>query len=127
MTKLIAIIDDEPEMEFIYPLIFSDQLKNQRLKLIFFSDIRRFLEWSKDQRPDMILSDINMPYMSGLELVQQIRKTGQSIPIYFISGDDESDHSSAIAKLGACRYLTKPLNLQKLVSAVEEDLSLLQA
>ncbi len=91
MSKLIAIIDDEPEMEFLYEFIFERAIQRKQVKLKFFQDSRKFGDWFSINRPDLILSDINMPHISGPELSRSIRLSGRSVPIYFISGHLEQE------------------------------------
>lgn len=124
MSKIIAIIDDELEMEYIYALMLEEAIQEKLLELKFFSDARVFFEWLIDNKPDLILSDISMPYISGLELGRRIRQSGRNIPIYYVSGHEEYDFQEVIAELGSCHYLSKPLNCKHFISLIKTDLGL---
>lgn len=124
MTKLIAIIDDEVEMEFIYSLLLEDQLEQELVKMEFFSDARKFLEWLPAHSPDLILSDLNMPHFTGVELGQRIRDEGLDVPTYFVSGDDEADHRKELQAFEHCRYICKPFNLPRVHELIMNDLGL---
>ncbi len=124
MPKLIAIIDDEPEMEFFYSAIFDRAIQRQLVKIKFFLDSRDFFEWFKANEPDLVLSDINMPYLSGAELCKSIRHMGRTVPIYFVSGFDQRDYEQLLNEVGVCRFLPKPLNPVQFNGLIELDLNL---
>lgn len=127
MTKLIAVIDDEAEMEFIYLLLLDKLLQDHLVKLAFFSEITPFLHWIDTNKPDLIMTDINMPVMTGLEVIRKIRSAGHCAPAYFVSGYDEKDYRTEMGKLGVCRFLAKPLNPHEVVTHLSSDLGLVAA
>ena len=124
MSKLIAIVDDETEMEELYELLLEDLIKDHGLRVKFFSDSRMFELWMKFNLPDLILTDISMPYLSGPELGHRIRETGQNIITYFVSGHDEKDFKSSMKELGVSRYLSKPINTSVFIEYLKSDLGL---
>lgn len=124
MTKVIAIVDDEAEMEFIYSMIFEDAINAGLIKFKFFVDAYGFFNWFETEKPDLILCDINMPVYNGIDLVQKLNATGHNILTYFISGHEEKDYSESMKKLGIRRYLSKPMDFDKFLSFVTTDLQL---
>ena len=124
MPKLIAIIDDEAEMEFFYSLVLEKALKNSQITLKFFQDSRDFFEWFVSNNPDLILSDINMPFISGPELCHAVRLTGRTIPIYLVSGSDEQDYQEILSEIDDCRFFNKPLNTARFQDLAYQDLNL---
>ena len=127
MAKLIAIIDDEVEMEYLYHLLLEKQIKRGLIQLKFFSDSLKFAEWFKYHRPDLILSDINMPHMDGQEIMQLVKQSGHKIPTYFVSGYDEAEFKKIMRELGVYRFLSKPLNFNNVLGLIELDLGILAA
>jgi DNA-binding NtrC family response regulator len=127
VPKLIAIVDDEMEMEFIYSLLMEEQIKKGLIVLRFFSDSRSFIAWLKDNRPDLILSDINMPHLDGPSIIELVRQSGRSIPTYFVSGHLEDDYQNIMRELGVYRFLSKPLNFNNVLGLIELDLGILAA
>lgn len=127
MQKVIAVIDDETEMEDLYRLLLESPIKKGLIELKFFSDSRLFAGWLNDNRPDLILTDINMPHLDGLDLMGLVRKTGRDIPTYFVSGYDQREFEKIMRELGVYRFLSKPLNLNIVLGLIELDLGILAA
>lgn len=127
MTKLLAIIDDELEMEYLYRLVLEKQIKRGLIRLQFFSDSREFALWFENHKPDLILTDINMPHLDGPNIMQMVKESGRSIPTYFVSGYEEKEFQSIMRELGVYRFLSKPLNFNHVLSLIELDLGILSA
>lgn len=127
MAKLIAVVDDELEMEYIYKLLLEKQIRRGLIKLRFFSDSRAFLNWLKHNEPDLILTDINMPHLDGPTLMEEIKRSGRSIPTYFVSGYDEFEFRNIMRELGVYRFLSKPLDFNNVLGLIELDLGILAA
>lgn len=124
MSKLIAIVDDEVELEEIYQLMLEELIQSQLIEIKFFADAREFLLWLSEHTPDLVISDLSMPYHSGIDLGQRIRKLFPLTPTYIISGHDESEYKEKLIPLSPCRFLPKPLDPKKLVSSIYSDLHL---
>ncbi len=124
MTKVIAIVDDEDEMEFIYSMIFEDEIQLGLLDLKFFVDAYSFFQWFETQKPDLILCDINLPIYNGIDLVQKLNATGHNILTYFVSAHDQRDYQECMNLLGIRRYLHKPIDFDIFREFVSADLGL---
>lgn len=127
MAKLVAVIDDEVEMEYIYSILLEKPIRKGLVELKFFSDSRTFVNWLENNQPDLILSDINMPDLDGPNVMEVIKKTGRSIPTYFVSGYDEAEFRKIMRELGVYRFLSKPLNFNNVLGLIELDLGILAA
>lgn len=124
MRKVIAIVDDEKEMEFIYPLIFKEQLEKSQLEINFFHDSSTFLDWIQYHHPDLCMIDIEMPKINGPEIIRTAGVQKRKIPTYFVSGHCPSDFKTEIQELNISRFLSKPFNIRELLSSVKMDLNL---
>jgi len=124
MPKTIAVIDDESEMEFFYTQMLEDLTQNGEVDLHFFSDSQVFLNWAQSNEVDLLLTDINMPHLSGSELSQKLIEQGRHIPTYFVSGFDKADYKKLMQNLGICRFLEKPLDFDQLLLFIQQDLGL---
>ena len=127
MTKLIAIVDDEQEMEFIYTLLMEKQINRGLIKLKFFSDSQSFINWLSSNTPELILIDINMPHLDGPSVIKLVKKSERSIPTYFVSGYDEADFKKIMRELGVYRFISKPFNFNNVLGLIELDLGILAA
>lgn len=70
-------------------------------------------------RPDILLTDIRMPFMDGLELTELVKKELPDIRIMFFSGYDDFEYAKRAIQLGAADYLLKPVNSNQLLEALE--------
>ncbi|WP_163194307.1 response regulator transcription factor [Clostridium thermarum] len=83
------------------------------------------LEIVREKKPHIVLTDIRMPKMNGIELLQSIRKEGYKIKVVILSGYDEFAYAQQAIRHGAEDYILKPVNaeeLQKVIKRLENEL-----
>lgn len=83
------------------------------------------LEIIREKQPHIVLTDIRMPKMNGIELLQSIREESSKIKVVILSGYDEFAYAQQAIKHGAADYILKPVNaeeLQKVIKRLESDL-----
>ena len=73
-----------------------------------------------EQKPDMILTDLRMPKVNGLELVKKIRKLDRLIPIIIITAINDKETILKSVDIGITNYIVKPINIKELIGALEE-------
>jgi PleD family two-component response regulator len=75
-------------------------------------------------KPDLILCDINMPFMDGLELLSLLRSTKDtsSIPVILVSGRSDIETLGKASQLGAADYLIKPVTRERLLNSIKTAL-----
>ncbi|NDY72578.1 hybrid sensor histidine kinase/response regulator [Desulfobacter hydrogenophilus] len=116
---LILTIDDE---EFIRNS-FTDILEDSGYEVIQAENGHIGLKKIREHKPDLILCDLQMPEMNGLEVVRTVKEEFEKIPILIVSGAGVLDDAIEAVRLGAWDYLVKPLfNLDVLLQAVEKAL-----
>lgn len=116
---LILTIDDE---KFIRDS-FTDILEDNGYEVIQAENGHIGLEKIREHKPDLILCDLQMPEMNGLEVVRTVKEKFEKIPILIVSGAGVLDDAIEAVRLGAWDYLVKPLfNLDVLLQAVEKAL-----
>ena len=71
-------------------------------------------------RPDIVITDIRMPFMDGLELSRLIRKELPDTEIIILSGYQEFEYAKEAIKLGVAQYLSKPINGEELLAELDE-------
>lgn len=104
MKKIMIIEDDES-----IALELKELLKNAGYNPLVLDDFKNALENIKSNNPDLILLDINIPYLSGEELLQNLRKTSKVPVIMVTSRNSDTDEVISIT-YGADDYITKPYN-----------------
>ena len=110
----ILVVDDEADVQPLFLQRFRKEIKEHAIEFDFALSGEDALNYLKDKHSEvvLILSDINMPGMSGIELLTHIRKDYDVPPpvvMMITAYDDEENHREAMEK-GADDYLTKPLN-----------------
>ena len=112
--RTILIADDDPHIREI--LAFC--LEKAGFRVLQASDGAAALNVATQHRPDLLVLDIGMPEMDGLDVCRQLRKTSE-IPVLFLSArDDEIDRVVGL-ELGADDYVTKPFSPRELVARVQ--------
>ncbi|TDH20695.1 response regulator [Segetibacter sp. 3557_3] len=117
----ILVAEDEPFML----MLIVEQLKKDGYEVTGTVDGREALKALETNRPDLIITDILMPYTSGLELIGIVKSTSAyNIPIIVLSGLDEEATVMEAFQLGADDFLTKPFNSMELSVRVRRLLRL---
>lgn len=82
--------------------------------------------WEMFQRfePDLVLSDLHMPGMSGIDLLSQIRRLGETCPVIIMTGNGSEEAAAQAIRHGANDYLTKPIDTAELVRALRRMASM---
>ncbi len=112
--KKILVVDDDPHIREV--VLFT--LEKADMKGIEASDGAQALQQYRIHNPDLMILDINMPEMDGLEVCRELRKTSD-VPILFLSSrDDEIDKVLGL-ELGADDYLTKPFSPREMIARVK--------
>ena len=113
----IMVVDDEQDVEILFRQRFRKEIKEGRIEFVFtFSgdDAVRYLQSLKPFDVVLILSDINMPGMTGLELLKIVKEQYPHLKVCMITAyGDEQNFKTAMA-YGAAEYYTKPLDFEKL-------------
>lgn len=120
--KLILVIDDEPAIGRIIKV----NLERRGYRVEVSADSVMALELLRNGhlRPDLILSDVTMPYMDGLELLTRVKSDPDLATIPFVMVTARSRDADIIAgrERGALHYLTKPIVLEELFQVVERTI-----
>ena len=105
MGQIILLIEDDPFVQRMYKRMFM----HQSYELIFASDGKEGLELAQVMKPSLILLDILMPGMSGLEVLERLKQEGatKTIPVLILSNLAGQDTMDAAKDLGAEEYMVK--------------------
>jgi CheY-like chemotaxis protein len=114
----ILVVDDERDVEILFRQRFRKEIKSGLLNFQFAFSGEEAVEAMEnmEQKAVLILSDINMPGMSGLELLEKIRKEYDKPPpvVMMITAYGDEHNRSTAKRLGADDFLTKPLDFNAL-------------
>src|ERR1041384_6825895 len=109
--KTILVVDDEPSIA----QIAGDYLRHGGFGVITASNGADALALARAQRPDLIVLDLGLPRMDGLEVARTLRREGD-IPIIMLTARIEESDRLAGLELGADDYMTKPFSPRELVA-----------
>ena len=122
MNLLILVVDDEPDVELLFRQQFRRDLRAGRFTMDFAQSasmaLQRIAE-AHDQSLILILSDINMPGMSGLELLPKAKAMRPDVPIIMITAYGDAETKRQALANGAEALLTKPIDFGALRSEIE--------
>ncbi len=117
----ILLVDDEPaELEAYSMLLTSMGMKNIRT----LSDSRNVLATLESMQSPVLFLDLNMPYMSGQEVLRELKTKKPQIPVIIVTADSEIETAVECLKLGAQDYLVKPIDFKMFSSALRNALEI---
>jgi two-component system KDP operon response regulator KdpE len=115
--KRILVVDDEPQIT----RVLRTSLSSQGYDLRVANDGETAFEIMKDWAPDLVITDLSMPNMDGLELCRRLR-SGSKIPIIILSVRGEERMKVKALDAGADDYVTKPFGIEELLARVRANL-----
>ncbi|MGQ0636820.1 MAG: sigma-54-dependent transcriptional regulator [Planctomycetaceae bacterium] len=119
MATVLVIDDDRATRHML-----RDAFRDTGLTLETSADARGGLSAAAKSRPDLVLLDVMLPDMSGLEAFQSIKRLDARLPVIFITASGTSDTAIEAMKEGAYDYLVKPLDLAKVRELVQQALEM---
>ena len=127
MTARVLVVDDEPDVEPLFRQQFRREMREGLYRLDFALSGETALDML-DGLPGteiiLLVSDINMPGMSGLDLLPIVKTRRPDLPVFMISAYGDADRIKTALDRGASKFLTKPVDFPQLkqdVSAVVAD------
>ena len=122
-APLLLVVEDNPDMR-----AFISQSLARRYRIVTAADGQLGLEAARRHRPDMIVSDVQMPNMDGFEMVENLRKdkTFDKTPIVMLTAKTGSDAAVKGLRLGAVDYINKPFKLAELEARIAAQLRMAQ-
>ena len=121
MTLLILVVDDEPDVEVLFRQQFRHEIRAGRFSMEFAQSAQAALERVADAAGAsiiLILSDINMPGMTGLEMLPKARAMRPDVPIIMITAYGDAETKRKALENGAEALLTKPIDFAALRSEI---------
>ncbi|HZR76127.1 response regulator [Bradyrhizobium sp.] len=125
MSVYILVVDDEPDVEMLFRQQFRRDLKAERFKMEFAFSAAEALERAAELKEPsliLILSDINMPGMSGLEMLPKVRAERPEVPVIMITAYGDAETRRKAIERGAVGLLSKPLDFSLLRQEIDTRL-----
>ena len=122
MNMLILVVDDEPDVEVLFRQQFRRDLRERRFSMEFAQSAPMALQRitdAGDRSLILILSDINMPGMSGLELLPKAKAARPDVPVIMITAYGDAETKRKALENGAEALLTKPIDFGTLRSEID--------
>ena len=126
MDVLVLVVDDEPDVEALFRQQFRRDLRSQRFMMDFAnsaSDALRRIGSTIEQSLILILSDINMPGMTGLEMLPKVKEMRPEVPVIMITAYGDPDTRRRALENGASGLLTKPIDFTLLREEIDQRLA----
>ena len=123
MTIAFLVVDDEPDVVDLFTRRFRRELRRGDYVLHFAASGEEALATLKEGVEPvvvLILSDINMPGMSGLELLKETKRLWPALPVAMITAYGDPDSRRRAIEAGATDFLTKPLDFDELKAKIRQ-------
>jgi len=122
MNLLILVVDDEPDVEMLFRQHFRRDLREKRFTMEFAQSGDMALQRIADPLGEsliLVLSDINMPGMTGLELLPRAKAARPNVPIIMITAYGDAETKRTALENGAEALLTKPIDFTVLRGEID--------
>lgn len=118
MTKVL-VIDDDRDM----CLLLKKFLERNNYEVIDFTSGKKALAWYEENTPDIVLCDLRLEDLSGLEILKKMKSTNANLPFLIITGYSDVKSAVEIMRHGAFDYITKPLFPDEILSTIKHALA----
>jgi CheY-like chemotaxis protein len=125
VSVLVLVVDDEPDVEALFRQQFRRDLRAQRFVMDFAisaKDALARITETIEQSLILILSDINMPGMTGLEMLPKVKEIRPDVPVIMITAYGDADTKRKAIENGASGLLTKPIDFVVLREEIDTRL-----
>lgn len=116
MAAVLVVDDDDTIRDALYDLLSEEHLCHVA------ETAEQALVWLDTEAYDVVLTDISMPGLSGVELLGNVRQRQPDTPVIIISGISDQGHAKGLISLGAFDYLLKPFRLEDVEASVARAL-----
>ncbi len=117
--QTILVVDDEPMVLDLFQRILS----KERYTLLTASNGKQALELVRKKRPDLVILDLKLPDMSGIETLRRINRLSENTEVIIITGYGAMKTAKIAMKLGAYDYITKPFDISDIKALIKDALS----
>ena len=116
MAAILIVDDDDAVRDVLYDLFSEEHLCHAA------SSAEQALAFIREQPYDVVITDISMPGLSGVELLGHLRQSQPGTPVIVITGIGDRAHAEGLMRLGAFDYILKPFRLEAIEASVKRAL-----
>jgi DNA-binding NtrC family response regulator len=119
MAATIIIVDDEPDLLDLLKLILTEKTNH---KILTTSDPHQAIEWCKTSNADLLISDLRMPEMEGIEILKIIKQLDPNLPLILITAYGTIESAVEAMRHKAFDYIAKPFKKEQILMTVDKAL-----
>ena len=119
MAHTIVIIDDEADLLDLLTLILTEKTD---YNILTTSDPRQALDWCREYNADVLISDLRMPQMEGIELLKLLKAQDKNIPFIIMTAFGTIESAVEAMRQGAFDYITKPFRKEQILMTINKAL-----
>jgi DNA-binding NtrC family response regulator len=120
MPYTIVIIDDETDLLDLLKLILTEKTD---YTILTTTDPKQALEWCREHRADVLISDLRMPQLEGIELLKLLRQQDETIPFIIMTAYGTIESAVEAMRQGAFDYITKPFRKEQILMTINKALN----
>ncbi len=115
----VMLVDDEED----FTSALAERLELRGYKVFAFYDGEQALEEFESESPDVVILDIKMPGLGGIEVLKRLKTINASVPVLLLTGYGSTEEGIKGMQFGAYDYIMKPLNIDELINKLNEALN----
>ena len=119
MAYTIVIIDDETDLLDLLKLILTEKTD---YTILTTSDPKQALDWCREYHADVLISDLRMPQMEGIELLKLLKAQDKTIPFIIMTAYGTIESAVEAMRQGAFDYITKPFRKEQILMTINKAL-----
>jgi DNA-binding NtrC family response regulator len=119
MTYTIIIIDDETDLLDLLKLILTEKTD---YNILTTTDPKQALDWCREYHADVLISDLRMPQMEGIELLKILQTQDKTIPFIIMTAYGTIESAVEAMRQGAFDYITKPFRKEQILMTINKAL-----
>ncbi len=119
MAATVIIVDDEPDLLDLLKLILTEKTD---YTVLTTTDPHQAIDWCRTHKADLLISDLRMPDMEGIELLKIIKKIDPNLPLILITAYGTIESAVEAMRHKAFDYITKPFRKEQILMTVDKAL-----
>jgi len=119
IDKKVLIVEDDEDFVFILKIKFE----SEGFSVVTAGDGEGAVDTAKQEKPDLILSDILLPKMNGVEMAKKIKEANKDVKIVFLSNLTDTEYTSEVKKMGFTYLVKSDLKISDIVERVKKELN----